>query len=344
MGTPPSYSRRQMLRTVGAAGVAGLAGCGGVLAEQLETTLLTGGSSTVFPIPEKAAAYWGTNLAPANGDYWNPNEWGIDTDARLADYWAGLYGYDPTETRGTAPYEVTVKLSHSGTGCAKVLSGQYDIGNSSAPVETELELDDYSGFTDHVVGVDGQPLVISAAIADAGVDVLTIEELRGIYSGEITNWSQVGGPDREILVLGRVKNSGTSSAFRANVFGDSGYPTKVDQRYGQNQQVATAIKNADNAISYIALAFVDNPGITPVALDVDGTRYEYGKNLGAKGYPLSRDLHMYTYDGTSYREAAFLRLIISSYGQATFVEPANYFKLPSDRQERQLAKLPTPNR
>lgn len=343
MGGRPILNRRTLLKTTGAAGVASLAGCGGVLAEQLETTLLTGGSSTVYPIPETAAAYWGANVSTTDGDYWNPSEWGIETDHRLADYWAGLYGFDPTATRGRAPFEVTVKLSHSGTGCAKVRSGQYDIGNSSAPVETELELDDYSSFTDHVVGVDGQPLVVSSAIVDAGLDQLTIDELRGIYSGEITNWSMVGGPDRDILVLGRVKNSGTSSAFRANVFGDSSYPTTVDQRFGQNQQVATAIQNANNAISYIALAFVDHPGVSPVGLNVDGTLYEYGNNLGAKGYPLSRDLHMYTYDGTSTREAAFLRLILSEYGQATFVEPANYFRLPSDRQQRQLAKLPTPN-
>lgn len=343
MGEPPTFSRRTVLATLGGAGVAGLAGCGGVLAEQWESTLLTGGSSTVFPIPERAAAYWGANLAPTNGDYWNPREWEIDTDQRFADYWAGRYGFEPTNTDDRPPYEVTVKLSHSGTGCAKVRSGQYDVGNSSAPVETELDLDDYSGFTNHVVGVDGQPLVVSTAIADAGVDRLTLEELKGIYNGDITNWAAVGGPDRDILVLGRVKNSGTSSAFRANVFGDSGYPTKVDQRYGQNQQVATAINNANNAISYIALAFVDNPGITPVGLTVDGTLYEYGTNLGAKEYPLSRDLHMYTYEGTSFREAAFIRSILSDFGQATFVEPANYFKLPADRQQRQLENLPAPN-
>lgn len=334
-------SRRRYLATGALAGAVGVAGCGGVVASTLSKTLLTGGSSTVFPIPSKAATYWEANL-PAGGQYWTPEQWGIETNQRVADYWAGRYGFDATGERGQPPFEITVKLSHSGTGCAKLRKGQYDIGNSSAPVRTELELDDYSGFTDHVVGVDGQPLVVSSAVAENGVSQITLEELRGIYSGDITNWAELGGHDREILVLARVKNSGTSSAFRANVFGDSSYETKVDQRYGQNQQLATAIQNTDNAIAYIALAFVDQSGVTPIGLSVNGTLYEYGKNLGAKAYPLSRDLHMYTWEGTSRREAAFLRMIISDFGQETFVVPANYFRLPADRQQNQLANLPSP--
>jgi len=337
----PSLSRRTILTAGATVGATAVAGCGGALAKRFSSTLLTGGSSTVFPIPETAAAYWGANLAPAD-PHWDPAAWDIETTARVADYWAGRYGYDPTDARGRPPFEVTVKLSHSGTGCAKLRNGQYDVGNSSAPVESELDLEDYSGFIDHVVGVDGQPLVVSDEIAAAGVEEISIDELRGIYSGEITNWSALGGPDKDILVFGRVKNSGTSSSFRANVFGDSSYETSVDQRYGQNQQLATALQNTDNGITYIALAFVEHDGLSPLALTVDGTRYEYGKNLGAKGYPLSRDLHMYTYEGTSTKEAAFLRMILSDFGQETFVKPANYFRLPPDRQRRQLDRLPTP--
>lgn len=333
-------TRRKMLALGGSIGAASVAGCGGVLGSSGPGSLQNGGSSTVYPISKDASAYWGANRPAGDEDYWQPSNWGIETDKNLADYWAELYGFSGTGSSGSPPFEINVKLSHSGTGCTKVQNGQYDIGNSSAPVEAELELDDYSAFTDHVVGVDGQPLVVSSAIAEAGVEQITLEELKQIYTGEITNWSELGGPDKEILVLARVKNSGTASSFRANVFGDSGFDTNVDQRFGQNQQLATAIGNSDNAISYLALAFVNNAGVTPIGLNVDGTLYEYGKNLGAKEYPLSRDLHMYTYEGTSNKEAAFLHMILSDFGQETFVKPANYFTLPADRQQNQLSKLP----
>ncbi|MFB6104901.1 MAG: substrate-binding domain-containing protein [Halobacteriaceae archaeon] len=340
--TTDDVSRRKILAVGGAVGAAGLAGCSSVLGSSGPANLHDGGSSTVYPIAKDASAYWGANRPAGDSDYWQPSSWGIQTDKNLADYWGGLYGFSGSGESGSPPFEVTVKLSHSGTGCTKVMNGQYDIGNSSAPVQAELDLDDYSKFKDHVVGVDGQPLVVSSAVKQAGVEQITLEELKGIYTGEITNWSALGGPDKDILVLGRVKNSGTSSSFRANVFGDSGFDTSVDQRYGQNQQLATAISNSDNAISYLALAFVDTAGVAPIGLNVDGTLYEYGKNLGASEYPLSRDLHMYTYGGTSKKEAAFLRMILSDFGQETFVKPANYFTLPADRQQTQLSKLPEP--
>jgi hypothetical protein len=55
---------------------------------------------------------------------------------------------------------------------------------------------------------------------------------------------------------------------------------------------------------------------TPVGNEeLDGTLYEYGENLGAKGYPLSRDLHCYTYNGTDNRESAFINMILSEFGQ-----------------------------
>jgi phosphate transport system substrate-binding protein len=73
-----------------------------------------------------------------------------------------------------------------------------------------------------------------------------------------------------------------------------------------------------------------------------GTVYEYGKNLSDPGYPLARDLHCYTWQDTSKKEAAFLRMVISDFGQQNFVEPAGYAKLTDDRQQEQLAKLPEP--
>ena len=364
---PDDVSRRKFILGAGATGAAALAGCTGsgsqstptpkvktvvkkqTVTEQGQETsassgaLEAGGSSTVYPIADGAASYWNANRPADDTEYWPHGEYGIDTSKNLADYWAGLYGFE-SGSGGDPPYTVTVGLSHSGTGVEKVMNGQHDIGNSSGNVEDELpDRDSYENFVDHVVGVDGQPLVVSSEIADAGVEKVTGQQLKDLYKGRISNWSELGGPDREIQVLGRVKGSGTRTSFVSNVFGDPEAETTVANRYGQNQRLAQAIAQADNAISYLALAFLDTEGVTPVALEWEGTTYEYDDDqngLDSKSYPLSRDLHMYTWKGTSKKEGAFINMILSQFGQETFVAPNNYFTLGKRRLEEERAKLP----
>jgi phosphate transport system substrate-binding protein len=148
-------------------------------------------------------------------------------------------------------------------------------------------------------------------------------------------------------VLGRVTGSGTRTSFVSNVFGDPEEQTSVDNRYGQNQRLAQAIAQADNAISYLALAFINTDGLAPISLEWEGTTYSYQDDqngLDSRNYPLSRDLHMYTWQGTSMKEAAFINMMLTDFGQDFFVAPNNYFRLGSRRREEQLAKLPDQNR
>ncbi|MFB6139324.1 MAG: PstS family phosphate ABC transporter substrate-binding protein [Halosimplex sp.] len=309
--------------------------------------LKAGGSSTVFPIVQGAASYWASNYEPTDREYWGPSKYGIETDKRLADYWGSRYGFE-SDDDVSPPFEVRVGLSHSGTGLEKLRNQQIDIGDASAPVSaefpdaTEAEL---SKFTNHVVGVDAQPIVVSTEIYDAGVTKLTADQVRKIYTGEITKWSEIpsySGPEREIQAVGRTEGSGTDTSFRSNMLGDPNAAMPgIDGRKGENQQVKTTVANSNNAIAYMALAFVDD-SVPAVALEFDGKTYVPGKNLAEKSYPLSRDLHCYTWKGTSKREAAFLRMILSDYGQQNFVEPEGYSKLTKERQRAQLSKLPEP--
>ena len=362
-------SRRAVLAAV-AAGAAGLAGCldgepgagtpttGSAASDTQsgdnrptkrprDTTLTGDGSSTVYPITSRAAAVWNSNPPPGDRKSWGPGQYGIDTDKRAADYWGSLYGFSDADNT-QPPFLVNVGLADSRTGCKKVLEGAVDFGNSSAPVADVLpdaSLDVLDEFVDHVVGVDAQPVVVSREIRAAGVTRLTAAQVRAIYRGDIETWGEIPsytGPDKEIQVVGRADGSGTDAAFRSNLFGSSDAELAgIDVRKDQNQQVRTLVANADNAVAYLALGFVRPDGeVPPVALDVDGTVYEYGRNLGAPGYPLARDLHVYTYGGTSKREAAFVRMLLSEYGQRTFVAANGYVRLPPARQRAQLRKLP----
>jgi phosphate transport system substrate-binding protein len=325
--------------------VGGGAGDGGSERESIRA----GGSSTVFPVVQRAASYWVSNYPTTDREYWGPTQYGISTDKRLADYWAGRYGFD-TDSDVSPPYEVSVGLSHSGTGLERLRDRQVDLANASAPVAAEFpDASDaeLSSFTDHVVAVDAQPIIVSTEVYDGGVTRLTADQVTGIYRDEIQRWTEIpgyDGPDREIQAVGRAEGSGTDTAFRVNMLGDADASMAgVDARKGQNQQVKTTVSNSNNAIAYIALAFVDD-SVPAVELAFEDTVYVPGDNLSDPSYPLARDLHCYTWEGTSKREAAFLRMVLSDFGQQNFVVPEGYSKLTDERQQAEFATLPEPER
>lgn len=300
-----------------------------------QNVLRIDGSSTVYPIANLAASYWSSNPPTTESKYWPAENYGIDTNKNLADYWAGLYGLDK--------FEVQIGLSHSGDGLRKVAEGNVDIGNSSTAVRFEYpgkgeeELDDY---TAHVVGYDRQAFSVSREVYEAGCTVLTKEEIVGIFKGRLTNWKEVNSCsyDREIQAVGRAVGSGTETMFRVNLFGEAEVSglKGVDVRQGQNQMVKQTLISSDNAIGYPGVDFVgdDNPAIE-VTWD-DGNTYR----LEDPNWPLGRPLYMYTWKGTSKKEAAFLRMILSDFGQDFFVaRGSDYYKLSETEQADQLDKL-----
>ena len=301
-----------------------------------EDVLRIDGSSTVFPVSNLAASYWNSNPPISDSEYWPAGEYGIDTEKSLTDYWASLYGLDK--------FGVQVGLSHSGVGLRKVAQGNVDIGNSSAaarfeyPDKTEEEL---SGYTAHIIAYDRQAFSVSRQVYDAGCTVLTKNEIVDIFKGTTTNWQEVDSCDydEEIQAVGRAVGSGTETMFRVNVFGGAEVSglDGIDIRQGQNQMVKQALVSSDNAIGYPGIDFIseDNPAIK-VIWD-DGGTYD----IKDQGWPLGRPLYMYTWEGTGKREAAFLRMILSDFGQDLFVNKGtDYYMLSEDDQAEQLANLP----
>jgi phosphate transport system substrate-binding protein len=123
----------------------------------------------------------------------------------------------------------------------------------------------------------------------------------------------------------------------------------INTRFGQNQQVAQAVQQNEGAIAYMALAFT-GPQVKPIAIDFEGTVYKPDKDadhtIFDSDYPLNRDLHQYTKitedtpSGTDKREAAFINMFLTTFGQEVFVEANNYIPLPTKDIESEKAKLP----
>ncbi|AUV83022.1 phosphate ABC transporter substrate-binding protein [Salinigranum rubrum] len=327
------------------------------------SSLLTAeGSSTVYPISNKGSSYWNSNAPPSDGEYWGSNSestvpgWSeIETDMLIADYFASQFGFEPTEQRSSPPFPTTVGLSHSGTGCEAVVDGLVDIGNSSGPITAELDWSEErrdETVVDNVVGRDGQPVVVSADVSEAGVTQLTGEQVRQIFQGEVSNWSELEGVDydQEIFVIGRAEGSGTDTSFRLNMLGDADAPMEVDTRQGQNQQVAQLVQQNEGAIAYMALAFTGE-SVIPIGIDFEGTLYEPDPDaentIFDSDYPLNRDLHMYTLieesnpngGGRDRREAAFINMFLTEFGQTVFVEQNNYIPLPTSDLEEFKSQL-----
>ena len=177
---------------------------------------------------------------------------------------------------------VTVEYTGSGAGLESLASGSVDIGNSSRHLKDE-ELS--GGAVENVVAIDG-----IAVIEDKENTVTDIkaEDLAKIYTGEISNWSELGGKDEAIVVIGREAGSGTRDAFEEllEVADNCAYAQELDS----TGAVLAKVASTPGAIGYVSLDVVDD---SVIAISIDGIEPTEEKIL-AGNYLLSRPFVMAT--------------------------------------------------
>lgn len=165
------------------------------------------------------------------------------------------------ESFGDIQPGVTVNYSGtgSGSGITNVLAGTVDIGLSSRALTDEEKAE---GAVENIVALDGVAIVVHP---ENTVTDLTIEQIAQIYTGEITNWSEVGGNDAEIVVIGREAGSGTRDGFES-ITGTEDL-CQYRQELTSTGDVITNVAQNPDAIGYASLASVDDD---VKALTVDG--------------------------------------------------------------------------
>ena len=157
--------------------------------------------------------------------------------------------------------EVTYNATGSGAGIEAVLAGRCDIGLSSRDLKDEEKSKGLEGTT---LAYDGIAIIVHP---DNNVADLSIETIAKIYTGEITNWKDVGGKDGEIVLIGREANSGTRDGFESIT--DTEDKCKYRQECTSTGDVITAVSSNPNAIGYASLASVKN---SVKAVSVDGVK------------------------------------------------------------------------
>ena len=108
---------------------------------------------------------------------------------------------------------ITIDAGGSGQGLQQVADGTVDIGNSDVAADEKLDASQAEGLVDHQVCVITMAPIINPDVAEAGVTDLTKDQLISIFTGETTNWSEVGGPDEDIILITRPESSGTRATF-----------------------------------------------------------------------------------------------------------------------------------
>lgn len=177
---------------------------------------------------------------------------------------------------------VTAEFTGSSAGVESVIAGSVDIGNASRELkDSEKE----AGIVENIVAIDGIAVVVDSANTVTG---LTKQQLTDIYTGAVKNWSEVGGEDGVIIVVGREAGSGTRGAFEEllEVEDTCAYANELDS----TGAVMAKVASTPGAIGYVSLDVIDD-SVTAVALEGVEPTVE---NIKAGSYFLSRPFVMAT--------------------------------------------------
>ncbi|MEE8704249.1 MAG: phosphate ABC transporter substrate-binding protein PstS family protein [Olsenella sp.] len=283
-----SLDRRQFLRLMGASGVTlaglGLVGCGGSSTSTdgaAESGTITAVGSTALQPLVEAAAEQYTNDHPG--------------------------------------VQITVQGGGSGQGITQIAQGAVQIGNSDVFAEEKLgNASDAAKLKDNKVAVVGMGPIVHPEVS---VDDISLDDLKGIFTGTVTNWSQVGGQDLAITVINRASGSGTRATFESAVLGD----TKVPESFRPQEQdssgtVAKMVAETPGSISYLAFSYFAD---SFKALSVGGAKPEED-NVEDNSWTIWAYEHMYTAASPDAATQAFIDYMLSDDVQGSLVEQTGY--------------------
>jgi phosphate transport system substrate-binding protein len=199
---------------------------------------------------------------------------------------------------------IEVSGGGSGAGVTAAQDNAADFGAASREIA-----EDETGIEEWVIAIDGIAVIVHP---DNPVSDLALEDITSIFSGDITNWSEVGGDDQDIVVISREDGSGTRDAFTDIVLGDA---ELVESALIQNSTgaVAEGVANDPNAIGYVSVGAMND---SVKGLAVDGAE-PTDEAIASGDYPVSRPFNYVSNEEEDLSEVAqaFLDFVLSDEGQ-----------------------------
>ncbi|MER2109530.1 MAG: phosphate ABC transporter substrate-binding protein PstS family protein [Desemzia incerta] len=220
---------------------------------------------------------------------------------------------------------INVQGGGSGTGLSQIAAGAVDIGNSDIFAE-ESDGIDASKLVDHRVAVVGITPIVTPG---TGVTNVTLEELQGIFTGEITNWKELGGKDLPITVLNRSSGSGTRATFEKWVL-EEGMKSVVSQEQESSGTVRQIVANTPGTISYVAFSYVNDDVET---LSINGIE-PTNENVNSNDWIIWSYEHMYTNGEPTGLTKDFMDYMLSDEIQDNLIGALGYIPIKDMEVER----------
>ncbi|AKL97151.1 phosphate ABC transport system substrate binding protein PstS [Clostridium aceticum] len=235
---------------------------------------------------------------------------GSDTMVNLGQQWAEEFMDQYPEA------QIAVTGGGSGTGIAAIINGTADMAQSSRKMKNE-EMDQAkaNGFElkEFITGTDG---IAIAVHKDNEIESLTLENLKDIFTGEITNWKEVGGKDAAITLYSRESNSGTYAFFKEFVLKDEEYAAHSNLM-PSTQAIVEGLKQDVNGIGYIGLAYLSGDiKAVPVAKEAGSEAILPSlQTVQGGSYPVARPLFVYTAGEPTGVMKLYMDFIMGTEGQ-----------------------------
>lgn len=209
---------------------------------------------------------------------------------------------------------INVQGGGTGTGLSQVQSGAVDIGNSDLFAQEKKGID-ASNLIDHKIAVVG---IVPIVNKDLKIDNLSLVQLRKIFSGEVGNWKQVGGPDLPITIVNRANGSGTRSVFEKSVMDN--LTTKSSQEQDSSGMVRQIISNTPGSISYLAMPYI-NKDVKTIMID---NKEANAKNIKNNEWKIWAYEHMYVQKNSDSLTKNFVKYVLSDKVQQGIVKDMKY--------------------
>ena len=216
--------------------------------------------------------------------------------------------------------QIDIQGGGSGVGVKSAGDGTVDIGNVSRKVKDE-ELQQYPDLKPVQIAIDGVAVVVNPSVTVSG---LTAAQVKDIFTGKVTNWKEVGGADKAIVVVAREEGSGTRDFFQEHFFGKDKEAQILAEAILQssNGAVRTTVATTPDSIGFLSFGYIDQ---SVKALAIDGVEATEA-NVYNGTYGATRPFVMATKGDPTGEVKAFLDWILGPEGQEV-VKKAGYFAL-----------------